>query len=345
MGAGLERFPWVLNGTRTAYEMVFPEALEYMEQFRLSLRDKVVLADHTRTLLIAFFDGALPSNTGGGYNLRKILRECFAILRRTGQRVDLADLMVIHSKMKMYPELRKADFRVISEILAEEEKKYTEMIKQGISIIKKIEKFDLETLRQLYESQGMTPEIIREIRPDVEIPPEFFAAREKKKEKKAAEAYFDLSDIPETEKGYYKKETKGVAKVLKAIGDWIVLDRTIFYPKSGGQDADLGFINGHKVVEVIKQGNHVLHRIDNSVFEKAGKSTNLHECPLKVGTPVELTVDKERRLQLMQHHTGAHIINGACRRVLGAHAQQAGAEKEVGKAHLDIYHFRKLTEE
>jgi alanine--tRNA ligase len=354
MGAGLERFPWVLNGSKTAYEVVFPEALDYLGRFNLSFREKVVLADHTRTLLVALFDGALPSNAGGGYNLRKILRSCFAILRKSGQNADLVELMRIHSKMEIFPELRKADFAVLGETLAEEERKYKEMISQGKKIIKKIDNFDLETLRQLYESQGITPEIIKELKPEIEIPPEFYqeeqAALEKEGGKSKGKAacskpVFDLSGVPETEKAYYNKETRGVAKVLKVIGDWVVLDRTIFYPKSGGQDADFGFINEHKVVEVIKQGNHVFHRLDTAVFEEAVSQPLLQKCPLKAGTPVELNVDFSRRKQLMQHHTGAHIINGACRRVLGAHAQQAGAEKQTDKAHLDIYHFKKLTDE
>ncbi|MBN2095492.1 MAG: alanine--tRNA ligase [Candidatus Aenigmarchaeota archaeon] len=345
MGAGLERFPWVLNGTKTSYEVVFPEALKYLENTKLSFKEKVILADHTRTLFIALFDGALPSNTGGGYNLRKILRQCFSILRKTGEKVDLVELMKIHSNWKIFPELKKADFKLIADIILEEEKKYKEMIAQGIQIVKKTEKFDLETLRRLYESNGITPEIIKDIKPEVEIPADFYAAREKKKERAASGEVFDTKGLPDTEKRYYEGETKGVAKVLRVIGDYVVLDRTVFYPRSGGQDCDLGLLNKHKVLEVIKQGNIVLHKIDIGVFDMATCPDHPGKCGLKEGTPVEMKVDKARRLQLTQHHTGAHIINGACRRVLGAHAQQAGAEKTVEKAHLDIYHYKKVTDE
>ncbi len=82
-------------------------------------------------------------------------------------------------------------------------------------------------------------------------------------------------------------------------------------------------------MEVIKQGNIILHKI-------SGK--------LKEGTIVEIVVDKERRKQLMQHHTGAHIISGAVRKILGEHALQAGAEKKVDKAHLDIFHYKKISD-
>lgn len=329
MGAGLERFPWILNGTKTSYEVVFPEALKYLSQFKLTEKEKIILADHTRTLLIALSDNALPSNISGGYNLRKILRECFSILRKNNLEVDLVNLMKIHSReFKIYPELRKINFGFIEDVLKEEKRKYKETIKQGVSIVKKTEKFDLETLKILYQSQGITPEIIRDIKPEIKIPENLdFSNKSKKKEK---EKLFDISGLPDTEKLYYKNESHIAAKVLKTIGDYVVLDKTVFYPRSGGQDYDLGFIGKDKVLGVIKQGNIILHKID-------GK--------LKEGKLVELVVDEERRKQLMQHHTGAHIINGAARRVLGEHAQQAGAEKKVDKAHLDIFHYKKISDE
>ena len=114
------------------------------------------------------------------------------------------------------------------------------------------------------------------------------------------------------------------------LDGYVVLNRTVFYPRSGGQDCDLGFINDIEVVDVIKQDNIVLHKINGR---------------LENGQEVELVVDKERRKQLMQHHTAAHIINGACRRVLGKHAQQAGAEKRIDKAHLDVFHYKNISPE
>jgi alanyl-tRNA synthetase len=103
-------------------------------------------------------------------------------------------------------------------------------------------------------------------------------------------------------------------------------------------------LNDHKVIDVIKQGNIILHKMDTNVFD-------LKNCPeggccqLKENCPVQMEINLDRRKQLTQHHSAAHIINGACRRVLGAHAQQAGAEKQVDKAHLDIYHYKKVTDE
>jgi alanine--tRNA ligase len=330
MGAGLERFPWVTSGTRTSYEVVFPKTLNFLSQFNLDSREKIVLADYTRTLFIALFDGALPSNVSGGYNLRKILRICLSIIRKKNINLDLTELIKIHSKeFRIYPELRKANFDLIQDILKEEEKKYRETIRNAIKIVKKTEKFDLEILRKLYESQGITPEIIKEIKPEIKIPEEFYVTKKEEKEEKK-EREFDLKGLPETEKLYYQGKTRTAAKVLKVVNGYVVLNETVFYPRSGGQDCDSGMINDQEVLDVIKQDNVILHKIKGR-FER--------------GEEVELIVDKERRKQLMQHHTGAHIINGAVRQILGKHAQQAGAEKKVDKAHLDIFHYKKISDE
>ena len=329
MGAGLERFPWILNGTKTSYEVVFPEVLKYLNQFNLTEKEKIILADHTRTLLIALSDNALPSNVSGGYNLRKILRECFSILRKKNLDIALGELMKLHSReFGIYPELRKANFNFIEDVLKEEERKYKETIKNAINIVKKTEKFDAETLRKLYQSHGITPEIIKEVKPEIKLPKNLeFSKKIKKKEEKKL---FDLTSLPETKKLYYKGKTRTTAKVLKILNDYVVLDKTVFYPRSGGQDCDLGFIGNHRVLEVVKQGNIILHKVEGKLKEEK---------------LVELVVDEERRKQLMQHHTSAHIINGAVRRVLGEHAQQAGAEKKVDKAHLDIFHYKKISNE
>jgi len=366
MGAGLERFLWLLNGTDTSYEMVFPEALKFLEKFNITDEEKIILADHTRTLLIALSDNALPSNVSGGYNLRKILRRCFSIIRKNNLDLNLVELMKIHStEFKIYRELRKVKFDFVEDILKEEERKYKETIKAAIRTIKKTENFDEETMRTLYQSQGITPEIIKEVKPEMEIPKNFEVSKKpKKKEQKKA---FDVDGLEETEKLYYKGETRTSARVLKVIDavkkgsdkpvekeydklknanivsedylrniakslnyNWIILDKTVFYPKSGGQDCDLGMLGECEVLEVIKQGNITLHLVK-------GK--------LKYDDFVELVVDEDRRKQLVQHHTSAHIINGAARKVLGEHVQQAGAEKKIDKAHLDMFHFKKISDE
>lgn len=330
MGAGLERFAWITNGTKTSYEVVFPEVLKFLKGYNLTEKEKTIVADHTRTLLIALYDGALPSNVSGGYNLRKILRECFSILRKNKINLDLSTVISIHAKeFKIYPELVKMDFKFVRDVLEEEQRKYTETLRQARNIIEKTKEFDKSTLEKLYQSHGITLEIIKEIKPEIKIPIILEEIKTKKEKEKEEIKYLAKESLPETEAIYYQKKTRAVAKVLKIIGDYAILDKTVFYPQGGGQQYDLGLIGTAIVKEVVKKDCSILHKFE-------GK--------LKEGEVVEIVVDKDRRKQLMQHHTGAHIINGACRRILGEHAQQAGAGKKVDSAHLDIFHYKTISD-
>lgn len=121
----------------------------------------------------------------------------------------------------------------------------------------------------------------------------------------------------------------------------MILDQSCFYPTSGGQQNDTGklTIEGidkvYNVIDCIKVGKCVLHKLDEEVpadIELIGKT-------------VHGEVDLERRMQLMAHHTGTHIIFASCRKVLGPHIWQAGAKKTEKKAHLDITHYQSLTKE
>ena len=119
----------------------------------------------------------------------------------------------------------------------------------------------------------------------------------------------------------YKRQTHGV-----------VLDRTCFYPEGGGQEGDYGTLSSdssaHSIVDTRKVGNLVLH-LSSGLFE--------------VGDMVHGELDWARRRQLMDHHTSVHIVGGAARKLLGPHIYQAGANKSVESARLDITHHRRLT--
>jgi alanyl-tRNA synthetase len=122
------------------------------------------------------------------------------------------------------------------------------------------------------------------------------------------------------------------AKVLEINGNFVILDQTAFYPVSGGQLADVGTLEGAKVVDVFKQGPYIVHVLaDKPKFH--------------AGDRVHGEIDFSRRMQLAQHHTATHIVNAAARKVLGAHVNQASAKKDVDKAHIDITHYESLTDE
>jgi alanyl-tRNA synthetase len=112
----------------------------------------------------------------------------------------------------------------------------------------------------------------------------------------------------------------------------VALDRTYFYPTGGGQVSDRGHLGDHEVVDVARKGPWVLHRLDRP-------------APWAVGERVRGRIDKARRLQLMQHHTATHLLNGALREVLGPHVWQAGAYKGPESARIDITHYKALSRE
>jgi len=112
----------------------------------------------------------------------------------------------------------------------------------------------------------------------------------------------------------------------------VILDKTVAYPTSGGQIHDEGSINGQKIVDVFKQGSVIIHVLS----EKPS---------FKVGDNVEVVIDKDRRRQLAQHHTATHVVNAAAKKILGNHINQAGAKKALDKAHLDVTHYKNITEE
>jgi alanyl-tRNA synthetase len=121
--------------------------------------------------------------------------------------------------------------------------------------------------------------------------------------------------------------------VIGKVKDYVVLDRTAFYPTSGGQLHDKGILEGKngsfEVTEVKKVGKVVLHKVKG----------------VDIGERVLGKIDKERRMRLMKHHTATHIINGSCRRILGEHIWQAGAEKNVEKGRIDVTHYKKIEKE
>ena len=119
--------------------------------------------------------------------------------------------------------------------------------------------------------------------------------------------------------------------MLSVIDDCIMLDKSAFYPTSGGQENDTGYISNSRVIGVEKQGGVVIHKVDHITVSE--------------GDIVECKIDWDRRIKLMQHHTATHIINAVSHKLLGRHIWQAGAEKSPDKARLDITHYAQLTDD
>ncbi|MBU5575402.1 MAG: alanine--tRNA ligase [Candidatus Aenigmatarchaeota archaeon] len=298
------------------------------------------VGDHVQALLIAISDGVLPSNSGGGYNLRVLLRRALTFIKKYGWDLKLEEIAEWHAKemKKQYPELLE-NLEEVKEVLEFEEKKYFESMKTMKRIIEKFSNKEItkEDMVLLYTSYGITPELLKESNPKIEIPKDFYSKiSEKEKVEKSKEKEFeiDITGLPETKKLYYSDLKECDATVVKSFlmdgKHFIILDQTIFYPESGGQDSDFGFINGKRMLYAKKIGRIISHEVEGE---------------FKEGEKVHCILDFERRKQLSIHHTATHILNASARMVLGNHIWQAGAEKKVNKSHLDITHYENLTPE
>jgi alanyl-tRNA synthetase len=402
-GTGLERYPWLCNGSSTSYDVVFPKVLEkeyraagirpdwkILEKFSLfsgkfdvtevedaelmwrsaasftgvdvdTLKKEVNLnralysvADHARSLLVAIHDGALPSNVGGGYNLRYILRRALTLINEYKLNVELGDVVQWHIDEfgSWFTELKEVGS--LFDILAIEKLRHEQSLEKGKVLVERLVKskkaVTVDRIIELYESHGITPQTIKEMAESygskVTIPEDLSLAIQEKHSSKTREATLTqkatpnfsisgLSDIPPTTTLYYDRprEKEFTGLVLKVFEKkYLILDKTLFYPTSGGQEFDVGTINGEKVVNVFKNGNYIIHELS--------KPSNIQE-----GAVVSGSIDWGRRQILMRHHTATHVLNASARQILGPHIWQAGAEKTTKKSRLDITHFRALTPE
>ncbi len=382
MGMGQERNAWYCSGFHTSYEVVFPTVLKklhkmtgfspdhqllekfapYAGLFNIDEIDDVekawsstadvlsvdaavlkrtvesqaalyVVAEHTRTLLIALNDGALPSNIGGGYNLRALLRRCFNIIQQWDVSLEL--LFEEHARYlhPQCPELVE-NLDDIFNIIEVEKKKYKKArikVEKELKKVVKSKKINEKKLVELYQSHGVSPELLTKAAEEVGI--KFKIPRFEEVEK---EVHPDKepSVFPpyETEQLYYTGDRKEfTATVVDTCDHLIVLDKTAFYPTGGGQENDTGHINGIPVLDVFKEGKTIVHRLEKGDFTK--------------GDTVTGVIDTQRRDTLTRHHTAAHLVNGASRRVLGNHVWQAGSHISEECGRLDITHYETLSSE
>jgi alanyl-tRNA synthetase len=325
-------------------------------------------ADHLCTVLFTVTDGMLPSNAGGGYNLRMLLRRVFGFEQRYGYSLDYGKIIQAHADFLEYlfPHLQNGVDTTI-DVIEEEKKRYkATREKAGSMVLNLVRKakgnlevpnkdrigggrIRKEELITLYKSHGIPPEAVAEVAAEndveVEVPGNFYAlVRAGEGEAASPEQapvvkvlFSDIATLPKTRPLYYGTEEQFQAKVLGLVhGKYVVLDQTAFYPEGGGQASDAGMLavsgSQSRVLNVTRQSGVVLHEVEN-----AGA--------FKVGSEVEGTVDLERRKTISRHHSAAHLLNAACRDVLGPHIWQGGSHKDEEKAHLDVTHYRKITNE
>ncbi len=316
------------------------------------------LTDHSKAICFLLAEGIVPSNVGEGYLARLIIRRAARLARQLGILDSLPEL--VEAQVKHWG----PDFRLLREMRHEvleglkvETKKYQDTLARGSEVVvrlskelaaKGVRRISADQLVQLYDSQGLPPEIVREgaekAGVEVDIPENFLSLVAGRHSRPVTEVQAQttsdlgqkLKGLPATRTLYYEDpyETSFAAKVVaRPTETSLVLDQTCFYPKGGGQPGDRGKISlgqaEARVVDVQKIGDTIVHFLDQPVFT---------ETEIARGE-----IDWSRRQSLMRHHTSTHALLGAARRVLGEHVWQAGAQKDVETSRLDITHYRPIT--
>ncbi len=310
------------------------------------------ITDHVKSLLFAIADGGIPSNVGGGYNLRVLVRRMLSFINDFQFDVDpvkVAELHISHLR-PMFPEL-SAGLDNFARILDIERERYEKTLEKAGSLIQRElksgkGKLDADTMARLYTSNGITPELVERVAREQGVdfsPPEDFYSRITEQHMSGARDKEDtldveVSGIPKTRTLFYEKpyQREFDAKVVARMGNWVALDRTLFYAEGGGQLSDVGTIwhgeKDYKVMDVQKLEDVILHKLD-----RPGK--------LRKGDHVRGEISWERRHTLMKMHTCTHLLAGATRRVIGSHIWQAGAKKGLEASRIDVTHYMPFTHE
>src|SRR6266513_407895 len=329
-----------INKNRESYIQTVSEdtgtSPDVLRQMFSSLEAAYAITDHTKAAAFLLADGVVPSNVGEGYLARLIIRRAGRFARQLGILSEFPS--IVEAQIKLWG----GDFRTLREMRSEiieglenEMKKYQETISRGFEVVVRISKdlaskgvpnIPTDQLVQLYDSQGLPPEIVKEAAEKsgvtVDIPDNFLtlvAERHSRPAKGDEEGRSD-ADI----------EAKLVGRIAENA---LVLDQTAFYPQGGGQLADHGELKFAEkkvmVVDVQKYGDRIVHYLAQPI----DPTVDL----------VQGEIDWQRRQNLMRHHTGTHVLLGSARRVLGETVWQAGAQKEVESSRLDITHYQQIT--
>lgn len=379
-GMGLERMASVVQNVPTNFDtdLFMPIIRETErisgEQYRVDPEKDTafkVIADHIRTVAFAIGDGALPSNEGRGYVLRRLLRRAVRYAKQIGiNRPFMFELVpVVGDVMNdYYPEVSdKAAF--IQKVIKNEEERFHETLHEGLAIlsavIKKAKESGSDTVDgadifRLYDTYGFPVELTEEYAEEEGMKADHagFEREMKQQRDRARAARQDtdsmqvqggvLSSVKEKSTFTYDKLTVDttVAVLLKDgafadeahEGDEIqfILSETPFYAESGGQIADRGVLESETV------------RVSVLDVQKAPNGQNVHRAVVESGTiaagsAVTAKVDVLSRSKIVKNHTATHLMHQALKDVLGTHVNQAGSLVETGRLRFDFSHFGQVT--
>ena len=371
-GMGFERLCMVLQGVKSNYDTdVFKPIIREIEAVTRCVAygtdQKVdiavrVISDHLRAVAFSIADGQLPSNTGAGYVIRRILRRAvrygFTFLNTKDPFIYKLVDTLIKQMGGAFPELKK-EKNLITNVIKEEEASFLRTLDQGLvlldSVIEKAESKTISGVKafELYDTFGfpidLTALILRERGYDLDQKG-FEAALAKQKDRsrsatKIATGDWETltQDTQEEFVGYDTLETQiQIVKYRKVASKkdgemyQLVFNRTPFYPEGGGQVGDKGYLeasNGEVVyvVDTKKENNLIVH------FSK--------NLPRKPQESFKAVVDNKQRSRSASNHSATHLLHQALRKVLGTHVEQKGSMVHSGSLRFDFSHFSKLTDE
>ena len=371
-GMGFERLCMVLQGVKSNYDTdVFKPIIREIEAVTRCVAygtdQKVdiavrVISDHLRAVAFSIADGQLPSNTGAGYVIRRILRRAvrygFTFLNTKDPFIYKLVDTLIKQMGGAFPELKK-EKNLITNVIKEEEASFLRTLDQGLvlldTVIEKAERKTISGIKafELYDTFGfpidLTALILRERGYDLDQKG-FEAALAKQKDRSRSATKIATGDwvilTQDTQEefvGYETLETQiQIVKYRKVASKkdgemyQLVFNRTPFYPEGGGQVGDKGYLeasNGEVVyiVDTKKENNLIVH------FSK--------NLPRKPQESFKAVVDNKQRSRSASNHSATHLLHQALRKVLGTHVEQKGSMVHSGSLRFDFSHFSKLTDE
>jgi alanyl-tRNA synthetase len=369
-GMGLERISAVMQHVHSNYEIDLFQALiaaaaRETHTVDLANNSLKVIADHIRACSFLIVDGIIPGNEGRGYVLRRIIRRAIRHGYKLGARAAffhriVADLAAVMGEA--YPELEKAQSRVI-DILRQEEDRFFETIEHGMGILETTLKtlpaggtFDGELAFKLHDTYGfpldLTADICREANVNVDTAA-FDAAMQRQKNQARAAGKFKLGTGLEytgaatTFHGYdtlthdgsvlaLYKDGAPVSQLNEGELGVVVLDHTPFYAESGGQVGDRGALQSTNGVFDVED----TQKIQAQVFGHHGV---VKTGSLAVGDAVLARVDEDARARTMRNHSVTHLMHKALREVLGDHVQQKGSLVDSEKTRFDFVQPSPMT--
>ncbi|MDQ0339549.1 alanyl-tRNA synthetase [Caldalkalibacillus uzonensis] len=382
-GMGLERMASVLQEVPTNFDTdLFQPIIQKTAKlagkaYGKNREDDVafkVIADHVRTVAFAIGDGALPSNEGRGYVIRRLLRRAVRYGKVLGiNKPFLYQLTpVVGENMgSFYSEVvEKEEF--ISNVVKTEEERFHETLNEGLSILSSmIEELKAKGEKRLsgkqaftlYDTYGFPLDLTEDFAGEhgIEVDREGFDREMEAQRERARAARQEvdsmqvqggvLGDFKEKSEfvGYDKLETQ--AKVLALVVDdqfvdivpsgqscQIILDQTPFYAESGGQVADKGALiaDGLEVrIEEVQKGPGGQHVHWGEVVQGS----------LTKGSVVTAKIDEEKRAAIVKNHTATHLLHQALKDVLGEHVNQAGSLVAPDRLRFDFSHFSAVSAE